>query len=131
MSITSRSKGINSGRGGGGGGNISVYNQANGDDTELSLAVTKIRWATQDALGFGATLDPDAPSCVIIGNPPSFLGPIVWSTSQTTPVRVSETDTNEADTYLTNGWENTTVMGSLNNFIFNSTTGRVLVLNLD
>ncbi|AHK11525.1 hypothetical protein S140_118 [Shewanella sp. phage 1/40] len=111
-------------RGGGGGGKISVFNQSGGVESAVSLGVTQLIWATQDGLGFSAVVDPDDPTRVIIGNPPEFLDPIAWSSAQNTPVRVSESDLAEADTFLTNGQENTTVMGSLNNLNYSSTQGR-------
>jgi hypothetical protein len=111
-------------RGGGGGGKISVFNQSGGVESAVSLGVTQLIWATQDGLGFSAVVDPDDPTRVIIGNPPEFLEKIQWTTSQTTQLRISESDLLEADTYLTNGKETTTMAGSTNNLSFSSTTGR-------
>ncbi|CAH9011982.1 conserved hypothetical protein [Vibrio phage 501E54-1] len=124
MSVKSRSGGIPLRGGGGGGGKIAVYNQAGGEETELSLAVTSLVWATQDGLGFAASVDPEDETRIIIGNPPVFLDPIVWSHAQPIDVRVSESDLAEADTYLTNGFETQVVKGSESNFIYNSTVGR-------
>ncbi|CAM0042542.1 hypothetical protein VPHK406_0022 [Vibrio phage K406] len=124
MSIKTRSNGIPLRGSGGGGGKIQVYNQSGGEDTELSLAVTKLKWATQDVLGFGATVAPDDPTCIIIGNPPVFLPEISWSAAKKTQVRVSESDISEPDTYLANGFEGQVVDGSLDNFVYNSTLGR-------
>lgn len=124
MAIPKRGAGVPPrGSGGSGGGEIAVGVTDNSLSNELSSNVKKIIWAT-DALGFSATLHPDQDGVIVIGNPPEFIDPISWSSAQTVNVRVSESDTNEADSFLTGGLENTVVKGSTNNFRFSSTKGR-------
>lgn len=107
MAIPKRGGGIPlRGSGGSGGGAIAVSNSTGGEETLLSSAITEIVWATQDVLAFGATLDPENPNRIIIGNPPVFEPKIVFSPTPTTQARVSVSDTNEPDTFSDGGWAN-------------------------
>ncbi|BAV80918.1 hypothetical protein [Vibrio phage RYC] len=123
MSIKTRGGGIPLRGGGGSGGSITIGVTDNESENELSNSVRKIIWATED-LGFSATLHPDDENTIVIGNPPQFLDPIVWTSLQSVQVRVSEPDLLESDAYLTNGWDNTTKTGATGVFTFTSTLGR-------
>jgi hypothetical protein len=106
MAIPKRGGGIPLRGSGSGGGKIAVSNTSGGEETLLSSAITEIVWATQDVLAFGATLDPENPNRIIIGNPPVFEPKIVFSSTPTTQVRVAVSDPNEVDTFSDGGWAN-------------------------
>ncbi len=90
MSITSRSKGIPSGRGGGSGGAVAVNNTDCDIANEVSPQAARI--VVGDGLGFMAYTDADDPSCVILGVPPNFLPPFPLGVTDraNTDVRVGE-----------------------------------------
>ena len=122
MSIKTRN-GALSLRGGSGGGKISVGTTDGTDDNILTTAATTLLWNTLP-LGFSVSPHPDDENIMVIGVPANFLDPIQWSAAKTTKVRVSESDINEPDTYLANGFEGQVVDGSLDDFVYNSTLGR-------
>ncbi|BAV81237.1 hypothetical protein [Vibrio phage VCPH] len=107
--------------GGGGGGEITV-NDHTGE--AISTGVATLEWQTLDKLGFTAVVDATDPSKVIIGEAPEFLDAVVWSSAQTTDVRVSVSDIAEADKFETQGWENTTVKGAISDYVYRTTVGR-------
>lgn len=126
MAIPKRGGGIPPrGSGGSGGGKITVKNTSGGEETELGVGITELVWATQDGLGFGATIDPENPQRVIIGDPPVFEPKIIFSPTPTTQVRVAVSDPAEPDAFSDGGWANSVQPSTANSTPwFNSSIGR-------
>ncbi|HHB9680435.1 TPA: hypothetical protein ACOAY7_002818 [Vibrio cholerae] len=82
-------------------------------------------------LGFQANLHPDEEGTIIIGVPAVFEPKIVFSSTPTTQVRVSQSDPAEPDAFSDGGWSNSVHPASANSIPwFNSTLGRRFMTNL-
>ncbi len=128
MSIKTRSGNITTrgggGGGGGGGGSVTVNDHTG---SAISTNVKTIEWQTYDSFGISVTVDPTDPSKVIVGDPPVFLDPVVWTNHASTSVRVAESDPLEGDSFPNLGWEGTVHPATkTSNIVWLSTTGRGL-----
>ena len=103
MSLKTRGSGFTT-RGSGGGGSITV-NDHTGE--AVSTGVRTLQWNTLDKYGFTATVDPDDPTKVLIGDAPVFADKLQWSNTPTVLARVSESDPLEADAFDDGGFANT------------------------
>lgn len=122
MSIPKRGSGVPPRGSSSGGGKITV-NDHTGES--ISTGVKTIQWNTLDKYGFTATVDPDDPTKVLIGDAPVFADKIVFSPPPLTQVRVSESDPNEPDSFSDGGWANSVQLATANSMPwFNSTIGR-------
>lgn len=122
MSIKTRGTGIGVRSSGGGGGSITV-NDHTGES--ISTGVRILEWQTLDKYGFTATVDPDDPTKVIIGDAPVFEPKITFSPTPTAQARIAVSDPDEPDTFSDGGWANSVQAATTNNTpSFGSSLGR-------